>query len=255
THKKPCSKHKAPESAPTTAPASAPVVEQPAPVAAPCPHAAKLDAKEAAPCPHAAKLDAKEAAPCPHAAKLDANKAAPCPHAEACGCQAGCKGECQPNCKGCPLCPKKAEAAAPSPVIPGVNVEHQIGLTKAYLQEARARAIGYFYEHDQRFPPSAPLTPGAPTEAFCAQGAAAPRAEIAWDHPTWQALSFKPIGPHYFAYSFESSGQGVGATFTLRATADLDCDGVPSTFEYKALVDNPNAISFGEGLRVDQPTE
>jgi len=36
--------------------------------------------------------------------------------------------------------------------------------------------------------------------------------------------------PHYFRYAFDSSGTSTTAKFTARAHADLDCDGVFSTF-------------------------
>ena len=54
---------------------------------------------------------------------------------------------------------------------------------------------------------------------------------VDWDTPVWSALSFKMSEHHYFIYSFESSGTGPNATFSANAYADLDCDGVMSTFQ------------------------
>ena len=53
----------------------------------------------------------------------------------------------------------------------------------------------------------------------------------AWATPTWDALKFHMPDPHYFIYSFASSGTGEGATFTASAYGDLDCDGIMSTFQ------------------------
>lgn len=52
-----------------------------------------------------------------------------------------------------------------------------------------------------------------------------------WTTATWSALAFQLNDPHYFGYEFESKGTGPAAFFTARAHADLDCDGVLSTFE------------------------
>ena len=52
-----------------------------------------------------------------------------------------------------------------------------------------------------------------------------------WTAPTWAALNFQISAPHYFRYCFKSEGTRSSATFTATAHADLDCDGVWSTFE------------------------
>jgi len=79
------------------------------------------------------------------------------------------------------------------------------------------------------FPPTAESTPkgspcGNPDEKFT------PSARD-WEAQTWQALNFEMRDPHYFKYSFKSSGTGAAAKFTVAAHADLDCDGTWSTFE------------------------
>jgi len=54
----------------------------------------------------------------------------------------------------------------------------------------------------------------------------------AWNTPTWMSLLFAPSDPHYFVYSFDSNGKtGPEAQFTASAHADLDCDGIYSTFQ------------------------
>ena len=52
-----------------------------------------------------------------------------------------------------------------------------------------------------------------------------------WATPTWSALNFQMNDQHYFGYSFTSRGTLSAAKFTAAAHADLDCDGVLSTFE------------------------
>ena len=52
-----------------------------------------------------------------------------------------------------------------------------------------------------------------------------------WDVAVWSALNFQMSDQHYFGYSFLSSGTNSSAQYTARANADLDCDGVLSTFE------------------------
>lgn len=52
-----------------------------------------------------------------------------------------------------------------------------------------------------------------------------------WDDQTWSALHFAITDQHYFQYSFDSSGSLTEAVFTATGHADLDCDGIRSTYE------------------------
>ncbi len=53
-----------------------------------------------------------------------------------------------------------------------------------------------------------------------------------WNEPTWMAVNFRMIDQHYFVYSFWNNDQTLGAAqFTAQANADLDCDGIQSTFQ------------------------
>lgn len=63
-----------------------------------------------------------------------------------------------------------------------------------------------------------------------------------WDAPTWLALNFAIDGPHYFQYEYVSSPTG----FTARATADLDCDGVYSTYSRTGRVLQPSGDIQGD---------
>ncbi len=79
-----------------------------------------------------------------------------------------------------------------------------------------------------QFPPSTEWTPkGSPCDH---PNQMYPADASAWSDPTWAALSFQMTGPHYFRYRIESKGQGADAEMVLEAQADLDCDGVWSTF-------------------------
>lgn len=58
-----------------------------------------------------------------------------------------------------------------------------------------------------------------------------------WNTQTWNDLKFQMTDQHYFVYSFDSSGTLSDAGFTATANADLDCDGVQSTFQRMAFGD------------------
>jgi len=51
-----------------------------------------------------------------------------------------------------------------------------------------------------------------------------------WEGPTWSALKFQMLDPHYYRYEFTSEGTGTEAKATVTAYGDLDCDGIESTF-------------------------
>ncbi len=94
-----------------------------------------------------------------------------------------------------------------------------------------------------QFPRSQPATPKAGT---CCHALGGPDRDKddrcdsnpeAWTTPTWSALGFDLSEPHYFVYSFESSGTGSAATMTITAHGDLDCDGIQSTFRRTGRAD------------------
>ena len=61
-----------------------------------------------------------------------------------------------------------------------------------------------------------------------------------WENTTWSALKFSMIDEHYFQYSYNGTGTLTSAKFVATANADLDCNGVFSTFELIGTGD-PNA--------------
>jgi hypothetical protein len=95
-----------------------------------------------------------------------------------------------------------------------------------------------------QFPPSTSLTPSNIKQSFCATGRYH-KSKVSnqnWNQAGWKALNFVPKNRIGFAYEFISSGVGGKARFTARATGDLDCDGVVSTFEQKGRIDSQGNV-------------
>lgn len=107
-----------------------------------------------------------------------------------------------------------------------------------------------------RFPDAVAPTPGenacceANDRGQCVGSAAA------FVRPTWQQLQFSLDDPHYYWYVFDSEGEGAGAQFTARASGNLNCDNVYSTFERIGFVDLLSGnIQGGAGVFVRHPLE
>ncbi len=90
-----------------------------------------------------------------------------------------------------------------------------------------------------------PITPPLGTCCKGDKGKCAPQAKW-WTHPVWAALRFSVDDPHYFSYSYTVKGK----SFTVRAHADLDCDGEYSTFEMYGEVSDrfPDGPSRNAGV-------
>ncbi len=90
-------------------------------------------------------------------------------------------------------------------------------------------SVAYFAPQ-KRFPRSSPLTPGIDNiEAACGDRRAL--RTRGWDNnSTWDELGFELLPSHLHAHQYDSSGFDNTAEFTASAFADLDCDGVFSTF-------------------------
>jgi hypothetical protein len=100
------------------------------------------------------------------------------------------------------------------------------------LQRLGAAAVAYGRAHpsERAFPPSSPMTPNAPPRGHCEADPPG-----MWDlNPTWSALDFRPVPsgmPHCFAFAFDAAPPTTRMTFRAHAHADLDGDGILSTFE------------------------
>ncbi|MBM4344510.1 MAG: type II secretion system protein [Deltaproteobacteria bacterium] len=83
----------------------------------------------------------------------------------------------------------------------------------------------------------------------------------AWDNATWAAVRFGMSDSHYFQYAFDSAGTLAGARFIASAHADLDCDGLRSTFELgmkgdtQATEADCDAVSAAAAFFRDNETE
>jgi type IV pilus assembly protein PilA len=75
---------------------------------------------------------------------------------------------------------------------------------------------------------------------------------------TWNALKFSIADPHYYSYTYASTGSGatgVDSIFTARAEGDLDGDGALSTFERVGTVNDQMEVKGSAGLYENAPTE
>lgn len=95
-----------------------------------------------------------------------------------------------------------------------------------------------------QFPRPQGLTPA---ESCCAAGSDAngdtrcDSNQDAWNTDSWAALSFEMRDEHYFRYGFNSNENALkDAQATLYAHADLDCNGIQSTFQ-RVIFGDPNA--------------
>lgn len=78
-------------------------------------------------------------------------------------------------------------------------------------------------------------------------------------NPVWQGIGFHHTGGHYFHYSYSFRNiitpDGHGACdFTVRATADLDGDGIWSVYERSGHADI-SGVKADAGLRITNPLE
>ena len=103
----------------------------------------------------------------------------------------------------------------------------------------------------RQFPTSVGLTP---SQSCCSQTGGKCR-NTDWSNATWRELKFAIDDPHYFQYAFVSTGTKTNSKFTARAEADLDCDGVLSTYERAATVSSDMKIQGTGALYVINPIE
>jgi prepilin-type N-terminal cleavage/methylation domain-containing protein len=78
-------------------------------------------------------------------------------------------------------------------------------------------------------------------------------------NPVWLDIGFRHTGGHHFHYSYRfrnlPTPDGHGACeFTVRATADLDGDGVWSVYERSGHADR-TGVKADAGLRIERPLE
>lgn len=75
-------------------------------------------------------------------------------------------------------------------------------------------------------PLPASVGPTPPLGSCCQQGEKCQPDPALWQHPSWQALQFAVMDPHYYSYEFVNQAD----SYAFKAYGDLDCDGMYSTF-------------------------
>lgn len=135
---------------------------------------------------------------------------------------------------GCPKMKKRQEYNA---MLWTAEVNENIERIYQDLARHRAKAkdkAGY------RFPSAGPT----PAHIPCGRKPHAADVQL-WQSPGWKELGFS-IGEKFrYQYQIISSGTGPGARFTIRAHADLDCDGVYSTYERSGTIDAKGKLKDG----------
>ncbi len=128
-----------------------------------------------------------------------------------------------------------------------VNVRKLFDSSVAYFEAQHSNRDGTLLP--RQFPSTAAKTPGAVASA-CDAGTSRKISPVAaaWREATWQALNFSVDDPHYYVYSYDSTGTGTDSAFTARASGDLDCNAAESTFERVGSVDDRNNVNGGAGL-------
>jgi hypothetical protein len=69
----------------------------------------------------------------------------------------------------------------------------------------------------------------SPATSCCDQGGECTPDAAIWHTPAWQALAFSIDNHHRYTYAYVPDASGRAAV--VRATGDLDCDGVISVYE------------------------
>jgi len=125
-----------------------------------------------------------------------------------------------------------------------VNLRRIYDSSVSYFAEDRLDASG------NPLPRQFPVSTGpTPARELCSGegGRFAPQAAD-WETPTWQALQFAVADSSYYRYEYRSAGTDGGASFTVRAIGDLDCDGELATFEMAGTVDESGSVTSAAGL-------
>jgi hypothetical protein len=93
--------------------------------------------------------------------------------------------------------------------------------------------------------------PTPPIGRCCEQGGQCNVDNDLWTDPAWRELRFSLDEP--FRYSYQYEVVDGGRSVVLRAIGDLDCDGIPSTYELRLDPDGDGNLV--EKLTSDKPEE
>jgi len=99
-----------------------------------------------------------------------------------------------------------------------------------------------------------PLPAGpTPTPGCCEQGGACSPDAATWDAPGWRALQFSIDGEFRYTYQYIPDPNGLGAT--IRATADLACDGTAYLDTLELHVDGKTVTRTSTHVVTPPPTD
>jgi len=134
-----------------------------------------------------------------------------------------------------------------------MNLRKLFDSSVSYFEDEHASRSGL--PLDRQFPAKADPTPEGID--FCAgnTGEKFAPTDTTWTKATWHALNFGLADPHYYKYSYDSSGVDTDSKFTARANGDLDCDSTQSTFERIGTVDAALNVVGGGGIYMENELE
>jgi prepilin-type N-terminal cleavage/methylation domain-containing protein len=95
----------------------------------------------------------------------------------------------------------------------------------------------------KQFPVSTGPTPALGTCCTFPSGKCPGEPSIFEADATWTAVSFTIADPHFFSYTYASSGDDQTAQFSARANADLNCNSLYSTFERVGVIDSGEYVN------------
>jgi hypothetical protein len=73
-----------------------------------------------------------------------------------------------------------------------------------------------------------------------------------WNKPPWRELHFALSDPHRYQWRYTAQGENVGATVTLEARGDLDCNGKYSSFKLQGEVSKEFEVVFKGPIITDE---
>lgn len=105
----------------------------------------------------------------------------------------------------------------------------------------------------KQFPTTTGPTPAGPCCGFPSNKCPGESA-LFETNETWSALNFAVADPHYYIYTYESAGVDDVSQFSARATGDLNCNTLMSTFERVGVIETGEFVS-GTALYKNLPLE
>jgi prepilin-type N-terminal cleavage/methylation domain-containing protein len=128
------------------------------------------------------------------------------------------------------------------------NVKKMYDGARSYFEE-EMNARGSITPIAKQFPDPAAVTTAPALGACClAAGKKCAPSPALWADPSWQALKFSMDDPHYYSYTYLSSGTDATSQFTARANGDLDCDTSYSTFEMVGSIQADGTVTGQAGF-------